>query len=128
MSKLLQRYLMMAQIDIGSNNFLFGEIKSMGGKDVIDGKAQISYQHCLSIFRKHIESQGLDPFSFGTHSARSGGATSLASKVTSFELMISGRWADPRSIRSYVEVPEQRRFAISNYLAIGNNKGTRIRS
>ena len=119
-SKLLQKYLRMARLEMGSNNFLFGEIKSDNEGDYVDGKTQIPYQRCLSIFRRHIESQGADPSKFGTHSARSGGATSLATEVSSFELMVSGRWADPRSIRNYVLVPEQRRFAISRYLAIGN--------
>ena len=121
-SNLLQKYLKMARLELGSNNFLFGEIKSDNDGDYVDGKSQIPYQRCLSIFRKHVECQGADPSKFGTHSARSGGATSLATEVSSFELMVSGRWADPRSIGNYVLVPEERRFAISRYLAIG--KGT----
>ena len=118
-TKLLKKYLEKAKLAIGSNNLLFGEIQSNAEGDYVDGKVQMSYQQCLSVFRKHIESQGLDPILFGTHSARSGGATSLASKASTFELMLTGRWADPRSIRNYVLVPENRRFEISRNLALG---------
>ena len=115
-SKLFEKYLSAAKLELGSNNFLFGAVMEGPDSSYIDGKTQISYQECLSIFRMYIHQQNLDPLVFGTHSARSGGATLLATKVTPFELMLLGRWRDARSLRNYVEVPESRRFDISRNL------------
>ena len=115
-SQLLDRYLAKSNLQLGSNNFLFGAVEKGPEHEYIDGKTQLSHPECLEIFRKHIKLQGLDPLLFGTHSARSGGATLLAPKVTPFELMLSGRWRDARSLRNYVEVPESRRFDISRNL------------
>ena len=41
------------------------------------------------------------------------GATDIAPHVSQYELLLSGRWADPRSVGSYVETSEDRRYAIS---------------
>ena len=63
-----------------------------------------------------VKEIGYDSKTYGTHSFRSGGASTLAPKVTPFELMLSGCWADARSLRNYVEVSEERRFEISKNL------------
>ena len=59
---------------------------------------------------------GHDPKDYGTHSMRSGGATELASDISEFELLTTGRWSDARSIRSYVEMSDSARFDISRTL------------
>ena len=41
------------------------------------------------------------------------GATDIAPHVSQYELLLSGRWGDPRSVGSYVETSEDRRYAIS---------------
>ena len=63
-----------------------------------------------------VEKIGLDPKDYGTHSMRSGGATELASDISEFELLTTGRWSDARSIRSYVEMSDSARFEISRTL------------
>ena len=65
-----------------------------------------------------VSKLGLNPKNFGTHSARSGGASCLAPHISQYDLMLSGRWSDPRSIGSYVETPVQRRFEINEILDI----------
>ena len=71
---------------------------------------------CREILLGKVKEIGYDTKAFGTHSFRSGGASTLAPRVTPFELMLSSRWADARSLRNYVEVPEERRFDISKNL------------
>ena len=115
---LLFKYMSLGEIPLGSNNFLFGEIrrKPTSGKEYVDSTAQLSYNQCLSIIKSKVTSLGLNSNLYGTHSARSGGASTLATRVTPFELMLSGRWADARSLRNYVEVSDKRRFQISENL------------
>ena len=115
---LLERYLLKANKCFGSNEFLFGPVGQNAIGDPIIKNELISYECCKSIFKTQVEKYGLDPTRYGTHSARSGGASALAPKVTPFELLLSGRWADARSLRNYVEVPEARRFDISKNLFI----------
>ena len=66
------------------------------------------------IVKRSIARLGLDPKLYGTHSCRAGGATDLAPKVSVMELLVSGRWADPRSIRHYVEIDQDERFRLNS--------------
>lgn len=115
---LLERYLLKANLRLGTNVFLFGPVGRNAIGDPIIENVRISYECCRSIFKAQVEKHGLDPRKYGTHSARSGGASTLAPKVSPFELQLSGRWADARSLRNYVEVPDSRRFEISKNLFI----------
>ena len=45
-----------------------------------------------------------------------GGAIELASHVSEQKLLISGRWMDPGSLKSYVELPEETRLRMSGIL------------
>lgn len=108
---LFEQYMVISGLSLGDNHFLFTPI--FHGK-VINEK--LSYSTYLSIVKHQISNLGLNPAFYGTHSLRSGGASDLASKVTEFELLLTGRWRDPNSLKSYVKVSEDRRFAISNEL------------
>ena len=77
---------------------------------------KLSYDVFNSVAKIAVSNLGYDPKEFGTHSARSGGATALFPFVNQFELLISGRWADPRSLGSYVEIPASNRFDINSRL------------
>ena len=101
----------------GDNKFL-GEVIVRKGKEMIDGSVKFSYNVFLSVIKKKVKDIGYDANLYGTHSCRSGAATKLAPSVTPFELQLSGRWADARSIRNYVEVDRKRRFDISRHLFI----------
>ena len=111
------RYLSLAHLSLGDNHFLFGPI-------IFDNKNKVhrienhilSYNSYRNILRDKLSSIGLNPNQFGFHSCRSGGASALASSVSQFELMNSGRWKDPRSISHYVSIPEDRRLDISKKL------------
>ena len=78
----------------------------------------LSYSTYRTIVKTAVANLGLDPAKYTTHSCRSGGATALATKVSEFELMLTGRWADSRSLGSYVQTPDSRRFEISSQLRL----------
>ena len=95
-----------------------GMVKNENGIALIDGSIPLSHAKCLEIVKSKTRDLGCNANEFGTHSARSGGATTLAPRVSPFELMLTGRWADARSLRNYVEVGEERRFQISEHLRL----------
>ena len=110
---ILKKYLDCANLKFGQNHFLFTPIEN--GKVV---NRKLSYNVFLNNIKNFMRELGLDPTFFGTHSVRSGAATDLASKVSEFELMLTGRWRDPRSLASYVKVSDSRRFSISRELSL----------
>ena len=115
---LLCAYMRKGNIKIGENKFLFGRITGSGGQSYVDGKNNISYSKCRDIIKEKVKKIGLNPDLYGTHSCRSGTATLLAERITPFELLVTGRWADARSLNNYVEIGENRRFQISEKLFI----------
>jgi integrase len=108
---LLVSYMAKAGLVFGMNHFLFTPIFK---NKVVNSK--LSYSTYLAVVKSQVSKLGLDPALYGTHSLRSGGASDLATEVTEFELLLSGRWRDPRSLKSYVRVPDERRFQISQNL------------
>jgi integrase len=110
---LFKRYITAANLVLGENHFLFAPI--FHGRVVNE---KLSYSTYLKVVKTQIVSLGLDPNFYGTHSLRSGGASDLASQVSEFELMLTGRWRDPRSLKSYVKVSDDHRFAISDKLSL----------
>ena len=114
-SALLSAYLHKVGLSLGMNHFLFCPIKKKGnGWSVIN--QILSYSSFRDIVKSSVERLGLDPKQFGTHSLRAGGASDLAPHVSQHELLVSGRWADARSIRSYVQLDDSDRFRLSNIL------------
>ena len=114
---LLFRYLSLSKLSIGQNHFLFGPTafdKSL--KRFYIKNEKLSYDVYNKIVKEAVAKLGLNPSEFGTHSARSGGASDLAPFISQYHLMLSGRWSDPRSIGSYVETPGSTRFEISKIL------------
>ena len=111
-TNLVLRYLNMAGLELGDNHFLFCPI--VRGDKVLNQK--LSYSSYRLILKGAIEIAGADPSLFGFHSCRSGGATDLASNLSSYELMAAGRWKDPRSLAHYVEIPDSRRIEWSRSL------------
>ena len=111
-SSLLERYLKLAGLSLGSNHFLFCPLN---GNGLVVNK-KLSYSSYRQILKESVESIGADPSLYGFHSCRSGGATDLASQVSSYELLNAGRWKDPRSLRHYVQIPTNRRLEWSKNL------------
>ena len=112
-------YLSKSNLNLGINHFLFGPISfsRVTKQNEIENR-KLSYDSFNKIFKNAVTMLGLNPEEFGTHSARSGGATSLAPFVSQYDLMMNGRWSDPRSIGSYVETPSSIRFQTNEILDI----------
>ena len=113
---LLVRYMERGKLKTGENKFLFGRIVNCTDGGYIDGTKAITYSRCLDIVKDKIVEIGLNPDLYATHSCRSGASTILAPRVTPFELLVTGRWSDPRSLNNYVEIDEERRYDISRKL------------
>ena len=113
---LLQRYMTLAGLSVGDSHFLFGPIIRQGGRDCV-GNTKLSYNSYRKILRSTLSSYGYNPDLFGFHSCRSGGATTLARKVTNFELLSAGRWKSARSLSHYVKISDKRKMQFSRYLA-----------
>ena len=108
------RYVKAAHLNFNQNRFFFAPIKfDKTLRKFALTNSKLSYDAYRNIVKQAVSDIGFDPNEFCTHSCRSGGANELASHVTEFELMVSGRWVDPRSIGSYVEISQERRLEIS---------------
>ena len=103
------------------NHFLFSSIRyDKSLRDFATTNDKLSYNVYRNIVKQAVSNLGLNPKDYGTHSCRAGGATDLAPRISEYELLISGRWADPRSIGSYVEISQERRIEISNLLDLNS--------
>ena len=112
---LLMRYMEMAGLSLGDAHFLFGPIIRQGDRDCI-GNSKLSYNSYLKLLKSCLSLYGYNPDQYGFHSCRSGGATSLASQVTKYELLNGGRWKDARSLSHYVKLSDKRRMQFSSML------------
>ena len=118
---LFLRYLEKARLNINDNHFLFASIRYDNSlREFILINEKLSYNVYSDIVKKAVSDLGYDPKEYGTHSCRSGGATDLAPHISEYELLISGRWSDSRSIGSYVEIPQERRIEINNVLGLNS--------
>ena len=77
------KYLNQADLHIGLNHFLFGPIAfdQISRKFSVKNE-KLSYNVYNKIVKDAVAGLGLNPENFGTHSARSGGATALAPFVS----------------------------------------------
>ena len=115
--ELLILYMNKAGLKIGMNHFLFCPVQYVPTKKKYSVEnSMLSYSTFRTIVKTAVANLGLDPAKYSTHSCRSGGATALATKVSEFELMLTGRWADQRSLGSYVQTSDSRRFEISKQM------------
>ena len=116
---LVFKYLAKSDLSLGMNHFFFGPIAFNSHEKRYEIKNQkLSYDCFNRISKNAVTLLGFEPNEYATHSARSGGATSLAPHVSQYDLMLSGRWSDPRSIGSYVETPDAHRFSTNEILDI----------
>ena len=109
------RYTTKANRSFSDNHFFFGPIVVKDRVHSLENR-KLSYDMFNRIVKSGVANLGFDPKEFGTHSGRSGGATTLFPYVDQFQLLLSGRWADPRSLGSYVEVSASDRFDTNSKL------------
>ena len=122
---LFYQYISKANLNFSKNHFLFGPLLlNRSSKLTCIKNQKLSYDTYRSIIKTAVASLGLNPNEYSTHSARSGGATALVSTSSEYELMLSGRWSDPKSLGSYIEVSHSDRFAINQRLDINTKKSS----
>ena len=113
---LLEKYMALAGLSVGEPHFLFGPIIRQRSRDCIKN-SKLSYNSYRKILRSQLLAYGYNPDQYGFHSCRSGGATSLANKISKFELQSAGRWKNARSLAHYVKIPNKRRLQFSSMLS-----------
>ncbi len=115
--KILQRYMAECNIEMGDDSFLFSPLSyhaSSNSYKPLTTKA-LSYSRCREIFLDALKQINvICPQKYGLHSLRSGGASHLANKGLSEELiMIQGRWKTSQSKNRYVKRSLNTRLEIS---------------
>ena len=114
---LLQRYISGCDITIGQDSFIFTPLSYFSStksyKPILH--KSLSYTRCREIFLDALKQIGIEePKAFGLHSLRSGGATHLANKGVSEELIMQhGRWKTTNAKNRYVQRELGQRLAVS---------------
>ena len=93
---LLERYILIAGVDLNSNLPLFRLLKLLKSSNTYKlYGSKLSYTRCGEIFKNCLRELGLDYRFYGLHSLRSGRATSVVSNSTNLServLKLHGRW------------------------------------
>ena len=103
----LKRYISKANIQKGSEKFLFRSIsffKKSGLHKLRPGDKHITYTCARELILQAFKDIGLNEKSFGTHSLRAGGATAAAENFVTDRLFKKhGRWKSERAKDGYVK-------------------------
>lgn len=117
---MLKRYLLMANIEPKSNDFIFRPLifcKSNSTYKLRHGS--LSYTTARELLLDALGSLGLDKKSFGLHSLRSGGATAVAASNVEDRLFKKhGRWKSDQAKDGYVKESLDKRLAVTKNLGI----------
>lgn len=111
--QILCRYLREAGIT-DSNSYLFQTFRRKKGMGYFLSGARLNYGAALSLVKRALASVGEDPKLFGTHSLRSGGASSAAASDVSERLLQGhGRWKSSTSKDMYIDESLDRLLSVS---------------
>lgn len=120
--KILSQYFLIANIDLGSDMYLFRPIifhKKSGHYTLRVGNTHLSYTRSRELVREALREIGKDPSKFGLHSFRSGGATAAANNNVSDRLFkMHGRWKTDLAKDGYVSENLQKRLSVSKSLGL----------
>ena len=118
----LHRYLSAADIQPKDECFIFRGIyvhPSSGKQFLKDMDKHISYSTIRDLLLACIQSIGLDPKAYGTHSLRAGGATAAANRGIPDRLFkVHGRWRSESSKDRYIKDSIRRRLKVSLNLGL----------
>jgi site-specific recombinase XerD len=117
---MLRRYMHQCDIQCGEDVYVFTALSfhsSTKSYKPVKHKP-LSYTRCREIFLDAMKQIGIErPQSFGLHSMRSGGATHLANKGISEELIMQhGRWKTQQAKNRYIKRDIETRLALSRSL------------
>ena len=117
---LLKRYLDNLRIPPNSRDLILKPISN--GKGIcklVSPDKPISYSCIRDGFRRDLKNIGVDPFKFGLHSLRSGGATSAAnSGINDRIFQLHGRWKSAEAKNIYVDDSIEQRLTVSKRLGL----------
>lgn len=118
--KLLHRYMSKCNLLIGQDDFLFTALSyqsSIKSYKPVPHRP-LSYTRCRELFLEALKQVGIhNPKNYGLHSMRSGGASHLANKGVSEELLMEhGRWKTHNAKNRYVKRDVTSRLETSKVL------------
>lgn len=118
--KILIKYLNMANIDENSDMYIFRPVnfcKKSQKFTLRKGNTCISYTRARELIKEALALLGFDAKKFGTHSFRSGGATSAAKQNVPDRLFkMHGRWKSESAKDGYVSESLHKRLSVSKML------------
>lgn len=119
---LLERYILMAEVDLNSNLPLFRPLRLFKSSNTYKLYGdKLSYTRCREVFKNCLKDLGLAYNLYGLQSLRSGGATSVVSDSTSLSeplLKLHGRWKSDCAKDMYVLEHVPKRLAITDNLGL----------
>lgn len=119
---LLERNILMAEVDLNSNLPLFRPLRLFKSSDTYKlYGSKLSYTRCREVFKNRLQDLGLDYKLYGLHSLRSGGATSVVSNSTNLSerlLQLHGRWKSDCAKDMYVLEDVIKRLEITDNLGL----------
>lgn len=117
---ILKSYLAKCNTKIGEDVFVFTALSYHPKQQshIPLKNKPLSYTRCRELFLDALEQIGVDnPRNYGLHSLRSGGASHLANKGVSEELLMQhGRWKTTTAKNRYVKRDLERRLDVSKIL------------
>jgi integrase len=112
-------YIDSAKIPLsGSSDFIFRTIVKNHDEELLTTR-KLSYTRVRETLRKVLHSTGLNPSNFGTHSLRSGGASTSSNAGIPNELVKShGRWRSENAKARYIKGSLKSRLSVSHSLKL----------
>lgn len=116
---MLQRYIMLANIDCKEDKFLFrGLVATKSGQKLRDS-GSISYTRVRELVLEKLAAINLDTKRFGLHSLRSGGASAAANAgVPDRMFKRHGRWCSENAKDGYIKDSLAERLQVSSNLGL----------
>ena len=119
---LLERYILMADIDLNSSLPLFRPVRLYKSSNTYKlYGTKLSYTRCREIFKSCLRDLGLDDKLYGLHSLRSGEATSVVNNSPNLSerlLKLHGRWKSDCAKDMYILEDTSKRLEITTSLGL----------
>ena len=116
---MLERYLQVAQIPMGSKEFLFRPITKTKTGERLRASGKLSYSTLRELFKKKLTELGYPAAEFGLHSLRAGGATAAANAGVPDRLFKRhGRWRSDSAKDGYIEDSTVKRLSVSKSIGL----------
>lgn len=116
---MLERYVQVAGVDIGSTERLFRGITKTKNGEKLRATGSISYTRMREVILAKWREMGIDASSYGLHSFRAGGATAAANAHVPDRLFKRhGRWKTESAKDGYVKDTDEEMLSVSKQLGL----------